>query len=549
MRKTILISLLILGVIAVSFFLYLKHRKLDDFEPQIKAKLQELIKTGSGGLYVLEVDKINADVVKSRIILSNIHLTYDSAVYKSMIKSNTAPADLFTLRLKSLAVDGITPVDLLKKKNLNLNIIYVDQPQLEIFHHNSNKKDGSQDTGSFYQRIRNELGSFELKKLLLRNLDLTYHNMQNKVQSSFKDLFIEFDSILVNSETQFDTTRFLYAKDATISLKDFMHKTADSIYTLKLDSIAIKAARNIVTIKNLQLAPRVTKAEYRKIMKVRKDRYSINVNDIVLDNINWWRFLADEGLFIGNGTIANGDIEVYSDKGIPAGNEKKIGGYPHQQLFKADLPLYVGKIGVKRLNVTYSERNIKTGKEGDLVFKNTYATLNNITNIADSIKRRPNMTIDATSSFMGSGALKAGFNFSLARQKEGIFSVYADLGELDGTVLNKAVVPLASVEIEKARLRRLKVNINGNNYDARGKILLTYTDLKIQVLKKDDDGSLKNRGLVSFIANNFKINKEYPKKGEKAEAFNSYHKRPLEKSFFSLIWKTIFGGLKQTVGI
>ncbi len=549
MKKKSLIAFAILIVIALGSFLYLKYRKLDDFEGKIRQKLQQLVTQGSKGLYRLEVDKINVDVVNSRLVLSNLHIGYDSVVYSRLLASKRAPSDLFDIRLNSFAIDGISPADIISKKDIRLNIIYADHPVVNIYHHNEAVNVAAKDKGSFYQLIRHEVGSFGLKKLALKNLDFTYHKAGKKVQSSFRDLYVDLDDILIDSTTQYDTTRFFYARDAAISLKKFVYKTADSIYNFKLDSISIQAAKNRVSIKQLQLEPRGNKMHFRKMLKLRKDRYDITVNNIVLNDIDWWRFVTDDGLFIQDALVANGKIEIYSDKAIPPGNKIKLGDYPHQKLFKLDMPLYVRRIRMKNMDVTYSEFNITTMKEGHIIFRNTTATVANVTNIPQKIGLNAHLNIDAVTQFMDAGTLKAGFNFNLARQKEGIFSVYADLGRMDGRVLNKATIPLASVEVKEVQIQRLKVEISGNNYNARGKIFLTYNDLKINVLKKDDDGKMKKRGLMSFIANNFKINESYPDKGKKPETFNSFYQRPLKKSFFSLIWKTIFGGVKEAVGI
>ncbi len=549
MKKILLVSGALIVLIIIGSYLYLKYRKLDDFEPNLKQKLQQIVTQGSGGLYKLEVGKINVDVVNARVILSDIHITYDSTVYAQLLESNRAPKDVFDIQLTSLAVDGIKPEDVISRKDIRLNILYVNKPVIHLYHHKNAVNTKKKDSPGVYQLIRKELGSFGLNKLSLKNVDFTYHNVGDKVQSSFKDLYLDLDDILIDESTQLDTTRFLYAKDAVISLKDFVHKTSDSIYNIRFDSISILAAKSEVNIKRLKVEPRAGKTAFRKLVKIRQDRYDITVNNVRMKNIDWWKFIANEGLFIEDAGISDGKIEIYSDKAIPAGNKKKLGGYPHQKLFKINMPLHIEKINVRNLDVTYSELNIKTGREGDIIFRNTYATVGNVTNIPELIRKNEVLKIDATSQFMKVGALKAGFRFNLARQKEGIFSVYADLGKMDGKALNAATVPLGSVEIKSAVIQRFKANISGNNYNAKGKIFITYNDLKINALKKDDDGKLKKRGLVSFIANNFKINESYPKKGEEARTFNSSYERPLQKSFFNLIWKTIFVGVKEPVGI
>ncbi|WP_139125827.1 AsmA family protein [Arcticibacter eurypsychrophilus] len=527
--------------------LYLKFRKLDDFEPQIKGKLQKLVHDASKGLYRLDIEKINADIVGSKVILSNVSLKYDSLVYVKLRVAKQAPADVFNIHLNSLALDGISPEDLIRKKDIHLNILLIEKPVVHVYHHQLDYERPKKET-SVYDVVHKEIGSFALNSLDLKHVEFIYHHVASKVQTSFKDLNVSLKDILIDSNTQSDTSRFLYAKDATLSLKDFKHKTADSLYNFKLDSITILAAKNEVQIQSLRMEPRVNKANYPKVLKSRKDRFDILIQHVVLENINWWALLADEGMYIDHAFLSKGKIEVYSDRTIPS-NKSKLGNYPHQQLFKSDLPIGVKKIDATNFDITFIERSPETMKTGQIDFVNTAATLTNVTNIPSWIKKDELLKIDATTRFMNEGKLKTSFRFNLKRQKEGVFTVFADMGPMSGLKLNKATIGLAAVEIKQANITHLTVDISANNVEGRGKILVTYSDLKVDVLKKDNNGKFKKRGLITFIANNFKIKRENPKKGKKAEPVDAYYKKPPEKSFFALIWKTIFAGVKESAGL
>lgn len=547
MRKNILVAVIAIIVLITGALFYFKFRKLDDFEPLIKAKLQKVVHEASGGLYKLDVEKINADVVNSRIILSRVRISYDSVIYKQMREARQAPADVFDINLNSLAIDGITPADLIKKRDIRLNILMIEQPSVHVYHHQLDYERPKNPT-SVSSLIEKEIGSFALNVLTLKDVDFVYHNGGSKIQTSLKKLNVSLKDILINQQTEQDTFRFLYAKDATMSLKNFTHKTADSLYTFILDSITVFAARNELRVQSVKVLPRISKANYAKVMKARQDRYDIHVKDVVMKDIAWWTLLAGDGFYAGNASINGGNLEVYSDRTIPLGKSKKV-RYPHQQLFESEMAIGIKDIRVKDLDVTFMERNPETMQRGEIIFANTSASISNVTNIPAWVARNGMLKIDANTRFMNEGRLKAGFRFNLERQKEGVFSVYADLGPMSGLTLNRATKPLAAVEIKKAQISKLRVDINGNYKDARGKVLLTYHDLKVDVLKKANDGTLKKRGLITFIANNFKINEQNPKKDEKAQAIDAYYQRPPDKSFFTLIWKTILAGVKESAGM
>ncbi len=548
MKKSFLIVFASLLCVGIGLFFFLKHRKLDDFQPGLKQHLQKLVRQASQGLYTIEADKVNIDIINSRVILSNVTIKHDSLVYQQLLKEKKAPADLFKLHLTSLAIDGLLPEDVVKKKDISLNTVILEKPFLHIYHHSGSGIRSDKDTVSFYKAIKNEIGSLELKKLILKDVDFTYHRVSNKVQTSFKDLHVELDSILVSEDSANDTTRFLFAKKADILLKNFKHKTADSLYVLSLNKINISAVNNNVSIESLNLSPRLSKARLRQVLKVRKDRFDLKFADIQFNEVDWWKVLSNEGLFAKTAYIRSGSIEVYSDHELPADKQSKIGNSPHQQLFKLNFPLYIQTMRLSNVDITYSEYNPKSAKEGKLYFKKTSGAINNITNIPDKVRQNAHLKIDASTQFMGSGYMKAGFDFNLARQKEGIFTAYAHLGKMDGTVLNPATKPLAMVEVKKADVVRYDVTIYGDNQFGRGRIRLAYNDLEVKVLKKTSRGDFKKRGLLSFFANNFKLNDHYPKDG-KPQTINTFHQRPAHKSFFSLIWKTMLPGIKESAGI
>ena len=77
---------------------------------------------------------------------------------------------------------------------------------------------------------------------------------------------------------------------------------------------------------------------------------------------------------------------------------------------------------------------------------------------------------------------------------------------------------------------------------------MKYEDLKVDVLKRDDDSKkIEKKGLTSFLANTI-VKNSNPDKGNLRKETPHYD-RDIQKSFFNLVWKTIFTGMKETVGL
>src|SRR3954467_13310042 len=99
MRRIFLVvfSFLLLSIIAVYLYIrynYLnakdfkpdqsKARNIVDLRPAIIAKLQQLVKDGSDGLYTLTIDKLDADILASTVDVKNASVAVDTVVLQKL---------------------------------------------------------------------------------------------------------------------------------------------------------------------------------------------------------------------------------------------------------------------------------------------------------------------------------------------------------------------------------------------------------------------------------------------------------------------------------
>ena len=70
------------------------------------------------------------------------------------------------------------------------------------------------------------------------------------------------------------------------------------------------------------------------------------------------------------------------------------------------------------------------------------------------------------------------------------------------------------------------------------------------MLKEGEDGAApKKQGLLSFLANNLLIEDANPSKGKPPRAANITFQRTPAASFFNLMWKSLFIGMRETIGL
>lgn len=89
-----------------------------------------------------------------------------------------------------------------------------------------------------------------------------------------------FPLILIDSTTEYDTSRFLFAKKALISLKDYSFRTSDRLYFLKAGSVSISAPENVMRISDFSLKPAVSRAAFDKTSGFRKEQFRFSKGTI-----------------------------------------------------------------------------------------------------------------------------------------------------------------------------------------------------------------------------------------------------------------------------
>lgn len=539
------IILIVFAAICLSAYLYLRIRKTKDFEPQIKARLAKLVTDASKGLYKLDLEHIEIDITEASVTARNILLTPDSVRLIELEKTNEAGNDIYTISLKELALDGLSPLALLNAKNIDLGRLVLDSPQITITRKKRNLE--KKDTGSLYERIAIKDQSYSIQNLLLNNIRLTIVNLDNKKSvSSFKNLSASFTDIKIDSSTINDSTRFLFAKDAVVFIKGFSQVTPGNKYHFDIDSIAVRPLYGTLQFYDLKLEPEGTKEEFGKRVGHQQDRYDIKIKKGYVQNIDWFSILSEDGFYGDAIKIDGGVINIYHDRSLPDGPVKS-NNFPHQMLMKAPFPVAIKKMLIKDLFVSYEELNPVSGHTGIVEFYNINGEINNLVNIPSAIEKNPFVTINASADFMNAGKLNAVFRFDLTKEKTGDFSVDATLGTMDGLRLNKITEGLALIKIKSLQVDKLQTHIAGSGKSANGNVQFTYHDLAFDVLK-NDDGELKKRGLFSFIANTIMINKSNPAKENKpAKQFSISRQHDPHRSFFNLVWKTLLDGVLKTV--
>lgn len=193
--------------------------------------------------------------------------------------------------------------------------------------------------------------------------------------------------------------------------------------------------------------------------------------------------------------------------------------------------------------VEYKEKNNITRQTGTVRFHHLNGVFSNVTNNKKAAGQEMSAVINAK--LLDQAAFTTRWKFYLFHP-QGRFDLSGSVNAMNAALFNPLIEASGPGAIREGKLDGLDFSLQGDDGKMRGNVKLLYSDLKIDLLNNKKSGDKKTMG--SFLANMI-IKNSNPNKNEKIREMNVSMTRDVNRSLFWLCWKTIFKGIKETVGI
>lgn len=522
--------------------------------PILTDRIKTLLYKSTDSLYTISFTKVSTNVFTGNATLQNVKIVPDTNRFKQLIALKRAPNNLYTVSLKKLVVKHFHPLTLYREKKLQLEEIIFDKPEVTMVNRQFAFNEGRapRPIKSPYAIISKNLKEFSIKSIRFKDVSFKYinKNVPNSVPFSIDDLNITLTDLLVDSTSAEDPSRFYLVKDILINLNNYVYRTPDKMYDFQLDKLDFRATTGKLRINSFALVPLHDEMNFGKVAGFAKERFNIKMSDIMLNGIDLPLYISKQELWAKEMAITNGFVSVFNHNGLPKKHqESKVGKFPHQLLQLLDAPILVQKIQLKDINVNYAVYNNESNQKGQITFEHTSGIIKNATNVEKIKAINPIMEVNLNTYLFGQGKLDVNFIFDLTA-KDGAFSYNGVLHNFNARVLNQITKPLGLVRINRGSVDKLKFNFKANDLGAKGTVAFSYYDLSVALMKNDPEKDhLVTRGFLSFLANALIIKSENPGADGKLVPLTVNYSRPTNTSFFNMIWKSLFTGIKYSIGI
>jgi len=521
------------------------------WKPVLTQKIKEGVYNASAHLYKIDFKDIRLNLIAGSVTVDSVLLLPDTTTFDSLKKVNKAPTHLFQFKLASLNLSGVGIYDAYFKKTVDVKSIVLDKPSINIiFHKVKRQVDTANVEKTLYEQISKTLKSIQVHRIRIIDADADYINGFNGIKlNSVKHLNVNVDDFLLDSLSQHDKSRFYYAKDASFELAGYRSISKDKMYTMKVDTIVGSATGQTLRIKGLKMIPMYPDLKFSRINKVQKDRYDLSFSSINFRGVDFLTLNSEGALHTKSVNIGPSKVAIFLNRELPPAKINKGDNYPHMALKRLPLPTIIDTLKLSKIDIAYTEFDPITQKRGTLFISQLTGAISNVTN--DSLQLLKNNHAIASVSTFIQNKIKTSvtLNFNLTAANAA-FTYKGTIGTFDMKLLNPLSRSLGLVEIETGTVQKATFDMKGTRTGASGLVHFYYNNLKVKLLKEGEDGApMKKKGLLSFLANTLIVKDSNPTKSDPARTATVTFQRAPGASFFNLMWKSIFTGIREIVGL
>ena len=541
--KVFYISLFLILLLLAAGLVFWRNYKYN----LVNKKLDYLVTGKSNGLYQLNYKNLVIDVVLGNISAENIEMIPDSLVYQKLTELKTAPENLFYIRIPKLTISGVKTPKALLNKEISTHIVKIENAEIEIQSGNESKEKktgfSSKMRADLYQLLLSKLTSIQADSIILDNAKITLVDLKSgDVRCRADGFSLRFSDVEVDSLTQNDSGRVLFSKNLSIHCNQFELPLKNRIYKFMVSGLDYSTITDHLHTDLINWKPLLSETDFSNSNKFAKDRLDIRIGSLDIWQIKLQELINQE-LIADSVQISDASFRIFRNKSFPHDSVDRTHDFPQEAIMRLPVQIHINKILVKDSYVEYKEKNDISDSSGKVSFFKVQAVLNNVTNMLSSIKLNNQMSLYFKSSFLDQAAFNAHIVMRL-NDRNGNFQMDARLEELSAPSLNMLLKPMALAELNKGKITGLSYHLDATNLIAKGKLKLTYDNLSLKLLKKDDDKNKYKTKFLPTLATGFILKEANPQNG-KMRLGNINYTRDTHTSVFNLMWKSLFACIKQ----
>jgi len=289
---------------------------------------------------------------------------------------------------------------------------------------------------------------------------------------------------------------------------------------------------NILALQ-LKLETKYGKQELSKFLKSEKDHVSLTIpkfeiKEFFFNSLDSTNIIGAQYIF-----IQQAKLNLFRDKAV-ADNAKYKSLYS-EKIRNLRFKINFLKVVFENSNFNYEQLSKNSQISGNLYFTNINASAS----FSNLEHKKNQIQFSAKGDFMDKAQVILETDFNSFTSDA--FTASGSVKKFEARTIQKFLEKTQRIRLE-GRIDEMYFNLSGNNTHSNGTVKMKYSDLKLEVLKKD---RIQVNTLLTAVGNLFLKNEEENSKEYQYGEIDI--KRDQTKSFFNFLWISLRDGLKDVL--
>lgn len=506
----------------------------------IKQKITEFLLQNESEYYTATVDNVHFKLLRRSVILSDVFIIPNKKSIDSLKAQKSSKKELENITLSSLKLNGISLIDILFNKKIDINTIEINDLLIHSFEnskiHKKKKEKKPLNIDSIYL---SKLNGLAIDNIIFNNFQYEVYDFA-KSETTFKSQPLSFKSSGIVLEDLGNHYFKLNPAKEKFEINNIQLNFEDAQYDFAVDQISLNFKEHYATIENIKFKPQIDRTKLADTYNYNDPVYDASLKELKVFNLQLPKLIKGEGLFIDSLLVSNLDLKIYKDDHKPF-NENKRPGLPHTGLKRMKFPMYVQKVTVNDSDILIETSMEKSDVLMSIPISNLNASITNITSIKPY--RDTPMKITADGHLMKAGIAHLDAVFPLKNQQN-TFYFSGSLGPSKMKIFDSALYPVLGLKVLKGDLDKLTFNASANEKEATGKMTMLYHSLEAEVFKSKSKN--EENKFLSWTVNTI-IKQSNPKKNKTPREVTLHADRVIYKGLGNYFWKTLQNGIINTI--
>ncbi len=332
----------------------------------------------------------------------------------------------------------------------------------------------------------------------------------------------------------------LAAANSAFELSGFNGSFENNDTRMSWKNVALNRSTRKFSADSFAMKPILDRDSFMAKQSYQTDHLSLVTSAITLNEFKFTEFIRNYSISGNELQVKSPFLDIYRDNTLPfrEGINKPL---PVKLLEKLPFDLSLEKMVINNGRVDYTQR-IDTSKPALYIpVTNLALTVNGAKNHGQSTT--DSLEINVTGIVFDTAHISIQFRESFFDSLYG-FRLTAQFRPLDIKMISPVLEPLAGIRIKSGFMDTTRVLVHANENFAYGEMEMKYRDLKVQVLKIDEEKGTRVNPVRTFLANTLLIrNKNRKRTGV------IIIDRDKERSAINYLVKIAMNGFSDNIGI